>query len=65
MDGGHWSAKAVQTLIIGLVTWAAMRWVPARNGLVRVGIGFAVVGALTTLAMWWMVVPEVILVAVS
>lgn len=50
-------------LVIGLATWAAVRWVPARNGLVRVGIGLGVVGALTTLVMWWMVVPEVILVA--
>lgn len=50
-------------LVIGLVTWAAVRWVPARNDLVRLGIGFAVLGALTTLVMWWMVVPEVILVA--
>lgn len=50
-------------LVVGLVTWAAVRWIPARNDLVRVGVGFAVFGALTTLVMWWMVVPEVILVA--
>lgn len=50
-------------LVVGLVTWAAVRWIPARNDVVRLGVGFAVFGALTTLVMWWMVVPEVILVA--
>lgn len=50
-------------LVVGLVTWAAVRWIPARNDLVRVGVGFAVFGALTTMVMWWMVVPEVFLVA--
>lgn len=48
-------------LVVGLVTWAAVRVIPARNRLMRTGIGFTVIGALTTLAMWWMVVPEMIL----
>ena len=50
-------------LVVGLITWAAVRLIPARNDLVRLGIGFGVFGALTTAVMWWMVVPEVILVA--
>ena len=50
-------------LVVGLVSWAAVRAIPARNGLMRTGIAFTVVGALTTVVMWWMVIPEVVLVA--
>jgi hypothetical protein len=45
------------------VTWAVLRVVPARNALVRAGTGCAVAGGLTTVFMWWMVIPEVILAA--
>jgi len=29
----------------------------------RAGVAFTVAGALTTLAMWWLVIPEVVLFA--
>jgi hypothetical protein len=48
---------------IAFVTWATVRAVPARNPLMRAGVGCTVAGGLTTLFMWWMVIPEVILAA--
>lgn len=50
-------------LVIAALTWLAVHLVPARNGLMRAGIAMTVVGALTTSVMWWMVFPEIVLVA--
>ena len=50
-------------VVVGLITWAVVRAVPASNRLMRIGVALTVVGLLTTLVMWWMVIPEVVLVA--
>ena len=49
-------------LLLAVFTWGIVRMVPTDDRLTLVGVGLTTVGAVTTLLVWWLRVPMLILV---
>ena len=48
-------------LVIGLIAWGVVRLVDPADNVQVVGVCLTVVGAISTVLMWWLRVPELIL----